>query len=173
VSSDVQPRLAAAKAIGTDVESLVSGAVGGLALAVDEDAHHDAVATALLTPSTIAVYVPVLFATPLVERGTQTEIKACVRERSKGARNAPGSWCFKGRDDGQHAALIEDAAVYLLAVYAENGADRELVAIAVVPATIVDEHLQESWYDVDRREETIAQLAWSHVLGDRVGGDGD
>ncbi|GGN92191.1 hypothetical protein [Haloarcula pellucida] len=162
--------LADPKAIGTDVETLVIDAVDVLKAATDADDHYDAVTTSLLEPSTVDAGVPVLWAMPVVERGERIEIKACVRERSKGTSSAHGSWCFKGRDGGQHGWLVDESAVYVLAVYDDAGASKELVSLAVVPASIVDEHLRDRWYGVDRREETCAQLRWSTILED--GGDG-
>lgn len=160
------------KAIGTDIETLVVDAIGTLDAADDEDDHFDAVTTGLFEPSTVSAGVPVRWATPLIEARSCLEIKACVRERSKGSATAHGSWCFKGRDAGQHGWLVEQAQTYLLAVY-EPDAAKELLAIAVVPASIVDEHLRGRWYDVDRREETCAQLRWSVILDPSVvGGDG-
>lgn len=160
------------KAIGTDIETLVVDAISTLDAAADEDDHFDAVTTGLFEPSTVSAGVPVRWATPLVEVGSRLEIKACVRHRSKGSATAHGSWCFKGRENGQHGWLVEQAETYLLAVY-ESDAAKELVAIAVVPASIIDEHLRGRWYDVDRREETCAQLRWSIILDPSiVGGDG-
>ncbi|WP_135304131.1 hypothetical protein [Haloarcula amylovorans] len=155
--------LADPKAIGTDVETLVIDAIDVLDAAVDADDHYDAVTTGLFEPSTIDAGVPVRWATPLVESEERLEIKACVLERSKGTATAHGSWCFKGRDTGQHRWLVDESAVYVLAVY-ESGAAKELVAVAVVPASIIDEHLRGRWYAVDRREGTCAQLRWSNVL---------
>ncbi|GGK64497.1 hypothetical protein [Haloarcula sebkhae] len=160
------------KAIGTDVETLVVDAIGTLDAAADEDDHFDAVTTGLFEPSTVSAGVPVRWATPLVESGSRLEIKACVRKRSKGSATVHSSWCFKGKDGGQHGWLVEQAETYLLAVY-ESDAAKELAAIAVVPASIIDEHLRGRWYDVDRREETCAQLRWSIILNPSiVGGDG-
>jgi hypothetical protein len=155
------------KAIGTDIESLVVDAIDTLDAAADEDDHYDATTTGLFEPSTVTAGVPVRWATPLVEAGSCLEIKACVRERSKGSATAHGSWCFKGQENGQHGWLVEQAETYLLAVY-ESDAAKELAAIAVVPASIVDEHLRGRWYAVDRREGTCAQLRWSMILDPAV-----
>jgi len=159
------------KAIGTDIEALVVDAIDTIDTAADEEDHYDAVATGLFEPSTVTAGVPVRWATPLVEADARLEIKACVRERSKGSATAHGSWCFKGREVGQHGWLVDQAETYLLAVY-EDAAAKELVALAVVPASIVGEHLRGRWYDVDRSEVTCAQLRWSEILDPAiVGGD--
>ena len=154
--------LATAKAIGTDIEDLVADDLGGLKLAFDEDAHHDAVVSELLCPSLVDASVPVVFAgIPLVEVGTRVEIKACVRRDGHHRR---GRWVLKGRDDGQHAALLATGAVYALAVYDDAGAATELLAVVLIPASLLDEHLRGSWYRIDRREATLAKLGWPHVL---------
>ncbi|GCF13257.1 hypothetical protein Harman_11920 [Haloarcula mannanilytica] len=157
------------KAIGMDVETLVVDAIDVIEAAADADDHFDAVTTGLFEPSTAAAGVPVRWSTPLVEAGSPLEIKACIRKRSKGSTTAHGSWCFKGRETGQHGWLLDHAETYLLVVY-ESDATKEVAAIAVVPASIVDEHLRGRWYDVDRSEETCAQLRWSEVLDPEVVG---
>lgn len=155
------------KAIGHDVESLVVDALDALEAADDLDDHHDAVASALLDPALVETTVPVVWAgVPTVATGTRLEIKAAKRSTSNGTGSVPGRWHFKGRDDGQHAALLEDGALYLLALYDQPGAgdSRRLLALVVVPATLLDEHLSGRWYDVDREEGTVAQLHWNHII---------
>lgn len=155
------------KAIGLDVEQLVVDAVDVLEGADDLDDHHDAVATGLLDPALVDVDVPVIWSgVATVAKGTRLEIKAAKRRTSNGSGSVPGRWCFKGRDDGQHAALLEDGAMYALAVYDEPAATdaRRLLAIVIVPATLVDELLDERWYDVDRDEGTAAQMHWNQVI---------
>ena len=156
------PALAAAKQIGEDVEDLVIDAVDELAHADEDDAHHDAETVALLTPSSDDVLQ--LGSIPLVERGTDVEIKA-ARDRTNGVGSPRGRWFFKGRDDGQHAALLDENAVYLLTVYGEDvDSEREVLAAIVVPATIVDELLRDRWYDSGRVEGAVAKLTWTAVL---------
>ncbi|WP_277542925.1 hypothetical protein [Haloarcula laminariae] len=163
--------VAAAKAIGEDVEALVVSAVDGLDAEPDEDAHHDATVEALLAPSLVETAVPVTWAgTPLVEIGTHVEIKACKRWTSNGTHDIRGRWLCKGREDGQHAALLDDGAVYVLAVYEVTPAgEKVLWALVVIPASLLDEHLRGSWYGVDRREGSIARLSWTALLP--AGGD--
>ena len=158
--------VAQAKAIGTDIEDLVADAIAGLDLALDAEAHHDAVASDLLAPSLVDANVPVIFAgIPLVAVGTKVEIKACVRRDGSDRR---GRWVIKGRDDGQHDALLADGAMYALAVYDEAGAAKELLAVAIIPASLLDEHLRGSWWETDRHEGTFARLGWPHVLDAEV-----
>ncbi|MBX0323858.1 hypothetical protein EGH21_12540 [Halomicroarcula sp. F13] len=165
--------LADPKAIGLDVEDLVVGTVDALAAAEDDDAHHDAVVTELLCPSLVDADVPVVFCgTPLVPVGAHVEIKACKRWTSDGPGRSRGRWVLKGRDDGQHAALLDGASYYALAVYETTpGDERVLVAIAVIPASLLDEHLRGRWRETDRREGTLAKLGWPHLLGRVLGGE--
>lgn len=157
------------KVIGTDIEDLVVDAVDCLEANPDEDDHFDAVVDGVLWPRTLEAGFPVIWAgIPLVEDGTQIEIKACVQERSNGTRDSPGAWCFKGRDDGQHASLLDSAAMYALALYRDASSARELLAIVVIPASILDEHLRGRWFDVDRREGTCAQLSWPTLIDEVV-----
>lgn len=41
---------------------------------------------------------------------------------------------------------------------------RRLLALILIPASIVDELLRERWYGVDRHEGTVARLSWTRVL---------
>jgi hypothetical protein len=154
--------VARAKAIGTDIEDLVADDIGGLDLALDAEAHHDAVVTDLLAPSLVEASVPVVFAgINLVSVGTKVEIKACVLRDGSDRR---GRWVVKGRETGQHAALLDAGAMYALAVYDDAGAAKELLAVVIIPASLLDEHLRGSWYDIERHEETFAKLGWPHLL---------
>jgi hypothetical protein len=156
--------LAEPKAIGEDVEAIVVDAVDGLQAAADPEAFYDAAAVAVIGPRTAP---DVTFGSiSLVEAGTRVEIKACKRRVSNGARgDRPGRWTLQV---DQHEQLVADSAVYLLAVYEEVGATKELDAMLVVPASIVDTLLVERWYDVDRHEGQIAQVSWPTVLGREV-----
>lgn len=158
--------VAQAKAIGEDIEEIVVDAVAGLEPEPEDDAHHDAVVADLLSPSIVETTVPVTWAgIPLVETGTKVEIKACKRWTSNGTHDIRGRWLCKGRDDGQHAALLDAAAVYMLAVYEEApGGEKVLWRLVVIPASLLDEHLRERWYGIDRRESTMAALSWSALL---------
>jgi len=159
MSTDSQA-LAEAKAIGTDVERLVCDALP-LEAVTCEDAHHDAEVSGVLSPDVDAPF-PVVFAgAPLAESGSHVEIKAC--KRTTGAEARSGRWNFKGRDDGQHAVLVDRGAYYALAVYDDDGsaAARRVLAVAVAPATVVDSVLSDRWLTVDRAEGTMSRLPWS------------
>ena len=161
--------VAQAKAIGHDVEALVLAQLDGLVAAVDEDAHHDAVAETVLAPSLVTTEVPVTWAgIPLVETGTRVEIKACKRWTSNGTHDIRGRWLCKGRDDGQHAALVDAAAVYVLAVYEVTpSGEKALWRLVFIPASLLDEHLRGRWTGVDRREGSVAKLSWGAMLPER------
>ena len=169
---DASPALAHAKRIGVDVEDLVIEAVDELERAEDQQAHHDAETVALITPSSVDGLT--LGSIPLVETETEVEIKA-ARLRTESAGTPRGRWFFKGRDDGQHAALLDSAAMYLLAVYDEDDEDeREVVAMVLLPATIVDDLLRGRWYDSHRCEGKVAKLTWSALVDpDQLGGSAE
>ncbi|WP_144900898.1 hypothetical protein [Halobellus captivus] len=172
MSTEVSPRVARAKEIGVDVEFRVVDALGPVRVADDSDAYYDAVTTSVLAPDTVAGDLPIRFGVPLLEVGTEIETKSAKRRTSNGGdQTIAGRWLFKGRDDGQHAKLLEASAYYALSVYDDVDGDRELLAVAVVPASIVDELLRDRWYSIDRSEGTLARLSWTHVF-DRLGGDG-
>lgn len=157
---------AAAKLVGEDVEDLVLQDVDALHPTDDPDAHHDAVVDGLLTPTDRLPFGSIC----LLEDGTPVEIKACKQSTSNGVGDVPGRWFFKGRDDGQHAHLLEQAGAYLLVVYSDvDDDDRELVELLVLPATIVDELLADAWYDSGRREGAVAKLHWTNILDDNRG----
>ena len=162
--SSASGRKAQAKAIGEDVEFLVTRDVDALRLADGTDAHHDAITDGLLTPSSTLPFGSIC----LLEAGTPVEIKACRASTSNGDQNTPGRWFFKGRRDGQHDVLLDAAGAYLLAVYQEDDGDREVVRKLLLPATIVDDLLRDSWYESGRVEGEVAKLAWTTVLD---GGD--
>lgn len=161
--------VAQANAIGEDVETLVVDAVAGLDAEDDEDAHHDAVVADLLAPSLLSTTVPVTWVgIPLVETGTKVEIKACKRWTSNGTHDIRGRWLCKGREDGQHRALLDAAAVYVLAVYEGSpSGEKVLWALVVIPASLLDEHLRGMWTGVDRREGSVAKLGWGSLLPER------
>lgn len=169
-------RIARAKAIGHSVEDLVIEQFEALDAVFDENAHHDAVTDGLLSPQLVDAAVPVVWAgIPLVETGTRVEIKAAKRWTDDGDSRLRGRWLLKGRDDGQHAAILDAAGVYALALYDETPAgERVLVAVAIIPASLLDEHLRGRWWSVDRREGTFARLGWPHVIdADLLGGADD
>ena len=155
---------AAPKAIGEDVEALAIDAVDGLQAAGNAEAFYDAVATAAIGPRTAP---GVSFGgTPLVEAGTLVEIKACKRRVSNGARGQRhGQWLIP---IDQLDAMMAESGVFLLVVYEVCDDGKRIVEMLVVPASLLDEHLRDSWYEVDRHEQAVAQLPWPAVVGREV-----
>jgi hypothetical protein len=103
--------------------------------------------------------------TPLVERETPVELKGTCVVRSNGAsRQRAGQWHIVRRC---HERLVDAAGVYLLAVYAPRP-ETPILRSVVIPASLMDEHLDGRWYQVgdDRSEDAIAQVTWT-VLIDR------
>lgn len=170
MSSHSDP-LARSKAIGEDVESLV---VDALPLEPSEngDDHHDAVSTAPIGwgEGAAAPFAVRFLDCMSVGRDELVEIKAVSRKQSNGPRDITGRFFLKGRDEGQHARLVDEGAYYALSVYEpiQNRDAREVLAVVFVPASSVGELVDGSWYDVDRREKTAARLGWADVLDRRV-----
>lgn len=161
-ADDASPALAHAKRIGEDVEDLVVDAVDALAPADDPQAHHDAETIAVITPSADGQLT--LGSIAVVEPDTDVEVKSAIR-RTEAAGTPRGRWFFKGRDDGQHDALVRSGALYLLAVYGEDDdGERELLAMLLVPATVIDEVLRGRWYESGRREGLVAKLTWTALI---------
>lgn len=156
------------KATGEDVEALVIDAVDGLQAAGNAEAFYDAVAMAAIGPRTAP---GVSFGgTPLVAADTLVEIKACKRHVSNGARGQrPGRWLIP---IDQLDAMVSEAGVFLLAVYEDHEEAKRLVEMVVVPASLLEEHLRDSWYEVDRHKGEVAQLSWPELIGREVTDDG-
>jgi len=153
VSLTTSPALAANKAAGESAESSVQDHVPQLGLVPDDVVeHYDAVATGLITPRPDLPMVGIC----LVERGQHVEIKSVVRVYGDGAR---GRFYFR---ESQHARLLEAGGVYLFAVCADSR-DRKVIALKIVPATIVDDAIS-SWLDGGAGRADYAQLAWSNVF---------
>ena len=96
---------------------------------------------------------------PVVERGTEIEIKSCLREHP----TQRGRFSFR-RD--QHGVLLDRAAVYLLVVTTEGPGGREVLARKLVPATTVDEALSsDSWVDPGAgRTDHYQRRSWSQFF---------
>ncbi|MFD1601005.1 hypothetical protein ACFSBX_18890 [Halobellus rarus] len=170
LASDSKP--ADPKEIGRDVEHRVVDALGSIRAADDIDEYYDAVTTGVIAPDTVDHGVHVQFGVPLIQTGVEIETKGTRRRISNGEeRRTFGRWVFKGRDHGQHAKLLDSNAYYALTVYDVVDDARVLLAIAVIPASLVDEHLRGRWYSIDRAEGTIARLSWKHIFDDLDGGD--
>ncbi len=163
--TDDRDDLAPNKALGLDVEDHVVAGVDAIEPVDGVDHWHDVEVVETLGPAAGVR----LASQCVVAPGTVGEIKAARRRVSNGVdRTAAGRWYVKGRDDGQHAKLVEADGVYLLAVYDERpDAELALLAVLVVPARLLDLRLNGRWSTVDRDEGTIANLPWTHLLDDR------
>ncbi|WP_436931654.1 hypothetical protein [Halosimplex halobium] len=154
--------LESSKKRGDSVESAVIDADPALEFVGDSVATwHDARTTECLDPS----YERPFLGVPLVERDTEVEIKGACETRSAGvSRQRSGAWYIKRQ---AHERLLEAGGVYLLAVYGPRP-DTPILRSVIVPASILDEHLDGRWYEVDadRSETEVAQLTWT-VLIDR------
>lgn len=151
----VQDSRAPSKAAGEDVEAEVIQRVPELEFVSDRTARwHDARVNGLLEPSATVAFGDVL----LLEDGTPVEIKGAQRRLNGGQR---GRYYIRQR---QHERLVAEGASYLFAVY--DPRSRDVLAMLVVPASIVDHVLPEGWTSVggDRREKGYRQLAWSRLI---------
>jgi hypothetical protein len=140
---------------GEDVEAAVLQVVDELQYVPDRDNQHaDATVTRVLDARHDVVDCVGMC---LLERGTSVEIKSTMLELGSGRRGR-----FQIRKN-QHDWLLANAGVYLFAL-CRPSYDRELVALRVVPATLVDE-LDWSWRDASpgSTRETYAQIAWSQI----------
>jgi hypothetical protein len=143
------------KAAGEAIEAEVIQRVPALQYVGDATAEwHDARVDGLLEPSERLPFVGVV----VLERGTPVEIKAAQRRLNSGDR---GRYFFRKR---QHERLVRESAFYLFAVYQPR--TEHVLAMLVVPATIIDGVLPDGWTSVtgDRAEEGYRQLAWSNLF---------
>lgn len=143
------------KAAGEAIEAEVIQEVGGLRYVGDNTAEwHDARVDGLLEPSDRLPFIGVV----VLETGTPVEIKAAQRRLNSGRR---GRYYIRQR---QHERLVQEGASYLFAVYQPQ--TEHLLAMLVVPATVVEGLLPDGWTDVegDRAEEGYRQLAWSNLF---------
>jgi hypothetical protein len=102
-------------------------------------------------------------------RGTPIEIKTAQRTVSNGSGETRGRWYIKQKS---HAHLYNSGGYYLIAVYtpADDAETTVLLESLLVPARTLNEYLRGRWHATDRREGTVAKLAWNHVLPpERVG----
>lgn len=150
---------------GDAAESAVLQLVPELRFVGDsEDRHIDAETITLLSPSESLPFI----GTCVLEKGHPVEIKSVMVVY--GERQTRGRFYLR---KGQHQLLLERAGSYLFAV-CEPSSARDVLAMKVVPASIVDE-LVSSWIDVDadRAESAYAQLTWSRVFSqDEISRDG-
>jgi hypothetical protein len=162
--SEADAGLAPNKRAGVNVEDLLIADVDELDAAADPDAHYDAVCSTALFPSTSLPFVAMC----VLERGTHVEIKSALHRYTSGARGR-----FHVRPT-QHRALLEDSGSYLFAVCERPGwgDDREVLALKVVPATVVDDLLPE-WFDGGEGREDYAQLSWGRLFRPEEVSDGE
>lgn len=150
-------RARSSKASGDLVEANVVQRVPPLRSVPDATAEwHDAVVDGCLSPSALVHFVGVV----VLEDGSRVEIKGCQRRLASGQRGR-----FHIRR-GQHAKLLEAGATYLFAVY-EPANDHRVAAMTVVPATCVDELIDERWTDAGEGrsdDEAYHQLGWTNVI---------
>jgi len=157
----VSSTLESSKKRGDSVESAVIDADPALEFVGDSVATwHDARTVECLDPS----YQRPFLGVPLVESGTAVEIKGACVVRSNGNYDRSGAWYIKRE---AHQRLLDADGVYLLAVYAPRP-ETPILRSVIIPASLLDEHLDDRWYDVDadRSEDEVAQLTWT-VLIDR------
>lgn len=148
------------KAAGESVEANVLDRVEQLAYVSDREAEWcDARVESLLDP---AITDAVVFrGINLLAKGTRVEIKSAQFRLASGSR---GRIYVRQR---QHERLLDEDAAYLVAVYDPRpGRNQRVLAMAVIPASLLDELLPDGWTAVegDRSEQGYRQLAWSRVL---------
>lgn len=96
----------------------------------------------------------------LLEAGTPVEIKSALIRHADGQR---GRWYLRR---GQHERLLEAGGVYCFAVATPD--DRRVVAIRLVPATLVEDRLGAwSWVDAGVGRQDSARITWTHVFDSR------
>jgi len=149
------------KAAGESVEANVVQRVDQLAYVTDREAQWcDARVDALLDPGTTDAVI--FRGINLLATGTHVEIKSAQRRLASGSR---GRIFVRER---QHQRLLEENAAYLVAVYDPRpGRDQRVLAMAVIPASLLDEVLPDGWTNVDdddRGEQGYRQLAWSRII---------
>lgn len=145
--------LARSKRGGESAESAVLQLRSELRYVTDSEAeHYDAETATLLTPSESLPFAGIC----LVERGTVVEIKSAMVVYGEAQRR--GRFLIR---QSQHEALLDEAGVYLFAV-CEPTPTRSVIAMKIVPATLVDE-FGFSWVSRPTRSD-YAQFAWSRVF---------
>jgi len=141
------------KHAGSNAAHAVLEAVPELEHVPDSEAvHYDARTTTLLVPSREIPFVGLC----LLEKDTPVEIKSVMAVY--GESQTRGRYYLRRQ---QHEHLLNVEASYLFAV-CEPRPDRGVIALKVIPATLVDE-LVYSWIDPEDRAE-YAQLAWSNIF---------
>jgi hypothetical protein len=145
--------LAPSKRGGANAAAAVIQTLPELRHVPDSEAESwDAETTTLLEPSADLPFAGIC----LLERGTIVEIKSAMVVY--GERQRRGRFLIRR---GQHQRLLELAGSYLFAV-CEPTPDRDVLAMKVVPASLVDE-FGFSWIDREQRS-SYAQFAWTRVF---------
>lgn len=152
MSAETADTRAANRIAGELVEDAVDHRVSGLALLPEDVEEIDAIATTAISPSTELPFCGIA----VLERGTLVEIKSAVRQLSTGSK---GRFYLRKR---QHERLLDAGASYLFAVVDDS---RQLLAVKIVPAVIVDD-VVPSWIVSGNGRGPYAQLAWSRVFDD-------
>ncbi|WP_436924937.1 hypothetical protein [Halosimplex amylolyticum] len=161
--------LSSSNSIGESVEGAVINSDPALEAVGDSVATwYDARTIRCLDPC----YERPFLGIPLVEKGTEVEIKGACVVRSNGSRQSAGHWYIKR---AAHEKLLDTGGVYLLAVYAPYE-DTPILRSAIIPASILDEELGGRWYEVDadRSEKEVVQLSWPVIIDrERVPGSAE
>jgi len=148
----VSNAVATNKAAGEMTEFAVDRILPSIRLIPDDiEMHYDAVATSAFFPGDLVSMLECIS----VQRGTVIEIKSTIRRLTSGQRGR-----FYLRPD-QHASLVEADGVYAFAVCTDD--ERDILALKIVPAEIVDE-LVSSWIDPGPTRSNYAQLSWSNIF---------
>ena len=144
------------KESGEIVEANVIQRVQELTHVSDQTAKwHDAEVVALFEPPHDSV---TFHGINLLAVGIPVEIKAAQIWYNSGQR---GRFYIRKR---QHERLLDAGGAYLFAVYIPKSG-HSVRAMAVLPASLVDELLPTGWTTRDRSgEDGYRQLAWSRVL---------
>lgn len=156
------------KRLGDDLEAALVAHHDPLRAVPDDVCEwHDAYVDGLWTPSGRLPYIGIC----VVEDSAPVEVKTAKRTTSNGDRETPGRWYIK---QDSHQRLLDADGVYLLAVYTDvdDGDACRLVAQLVIPASLLDPHLEDRWYDSGRREGMVAKLGFPNVIAEsHLGGD--
>lgn len=143
------------KRSGETVEGIVVQRVEELRYVSDRTARwHDAEVVTLFEPPHDAVS---FHGINLLTVGVPVEIKAAQFRYASGQR---GRFYIR---KGQHERLLDAGGAYLLAVY--DPRTHDVLGMAVIPASLVDELLPDDWTERhDRAERGYNQLGWARVL---------
>jgi len=153
--SDAADGARSPKQSGETVEANVLDLVAELRYVSDRTAEwYDAEVVSLFEPPHETVTFRSI---NLLAVGTPVEIKG-AQEWYSGQR---GRFYIRKR---QHQQLLDAGGSYLFAVY-DPRQNHRVLRMAVMPASVVDEHLPDGWTTRERSgEEGYRQIAWSRVF---------